>query len=157
MEGQSWKQWTAGNITVSYREIVLTLRRNFNTAHSSSAQRHNFIVRLELQGSKKKGFGECGLPPKKQHCYFADVEDCETFIQKLGGKMSKLNFVDEREKVEDYLEDIFRGVPAEYFRYLRHAAIKQSPLRAAFEDLMVLLFHSRQETDPTSLPARSAL
>ena len=27
------------------------------------------------------GVGECGLPPKKENCYLADIDDCFAFME----------------------------------------------------------------------------
>ena len=64
-----------------WREVLLKLKKEFNTAHSNSVVRQNFLVRVE--GGDKIGMGEAGLPPKKINCYLADVNDCNRFMKTL--------------------------------------------------------------------------
>lgn len=70
---------------------MLKLKRNFSTAHSTSSERHNFLVKVSIEGNEMVGLGECGLPPKKPNCYLSDITDCYTFINKLVQKLSNSN------------------------------------------------------------------
>jgi hypothetical protein len=58
-------------ITISYGEFRIKIRNGFRTAHTYTTERHNFIVRIELDGCI--GEGEAGLPPKKADCYLANI------------------------------------------------------------------------------------
>ncbi len=41
-----WDHLNFGHLKISWKKVVLTLKRDFNTAHSSSATRTNFIVKV---------------------------------------------------------------------------------------------------------------
>ena len=71
-----WQGFKFEQLIISWKVVKLTLRRTFTTAHSSSDTRSNFFFRISHEDIKEKGYGECGLPPKKKLCYLADVVDC---------------------------------------------------------------------------------
>lgn len=45
-----WTSFTFKKIIISYKVITLKLKRAFNTAHSSSTIRNNFVFKLEYGG-----------------------------------------------------------------------------------------------------------
>jgi hypothetical protein len=119
-----WEGWAVGGIRVAWRELVITLKRAFNTAHSSSSERHNFLVRIEADGVEVRGFGECGLPPKKPHCYLADVKDCRDFMGELGNAVkASQSPVD----IDLVAKSVFENLPENYFRFCRPSAMSGSP------------------------------
>lgn len=68
------------SLVIRFKSYVLSFHRNFTTAHSTSATRTNFFIRVASERPeihmKMYGFGECGLPPKKPGCYMSDMNDC---------------------------------------------------------------------------------
>jgi hypothetical protein len=41
-----WQSYKYRQVKISWKELTLTLKREFNTAHSSSKQRRNFLVKV---------------------------------------------------------------------------------------------------------------
>ena len=82
IEKYSYPRIVCGALTIDYKPLLLTLHRNFTTAHSTSTHRTNFVVRVGSQNGIM-GYGECGLPPKKPKCYLADIDDCLGFMTVL--------------------------------------------------------------------------
>ena len=72
------EDWIIGLRVEKYQ---LELRSAFGTSHSSTTNRTNAIIRIEVEGGCcYRGVGEVGLPPKKKGCYLADYDDVEGFF-----------------------------------------------------------------------------
>jgi len=83
----NWKGFSFYGTAIHWKVIELKLKRNFNTAHSSSSIRRNVVIKFAAPYAQ--GYGECGLPPKKAHCYLADVEYCFEFLNIVCSKLQK--------------------------------------------------------------------
>jgi hypothetical protein len=60
---------------ITLEPYIIKLKNPFGTSHSLTTSRHNALLTVYFQG--EYGFGECGLPPKKPHCYYSDYEDIQ--------------------------------------------------------------------------------
>ena len=128
-----WQRFTKGPLTISYRTFQLQLKRSFVTAHSASAGRTNFL--LSAHSNDIIGYGECGLPPKKPHCYLADIQDCQNFMVILQQQLTVA--------VENNLFAIFQGLPSNYFVDCREEVVKKSPYENIYRQILYILGSAR--------------
>eukprot|EP00762_Andalucia_godoyi_P001473 ANDGO_00309.mRNA.1 Enolase superfamily member DDB_G0284701 len=79
---------TSYRVLLSVESLHLRLRHVFGTSHSSSTSRTNGLFRVLITDERSssctiESFGECGLPPKKPGCYFADMKDCHDYFHQV--------------------------------------------------------------------------
>ena len=69
--------------------FTIKLKNPFGTSHSVTTSRNNALLTVNILN--EEGNSECGLPPKKAHCYYSDYKDVENFFDEfLAIKQGKL-------------------------------------------------------------------
>ena len=76
---------------IEYSVMQLKMKKVWQTSHSSSHFRNNFLVEISYDGMT--GRGEAGLPPKKPGCYLADISDCMGYMGELAKTLQESSFV----------------------------------------------------------------
>lgn len=95
--------FTYKDVEFSCRELKLRMKKTWQTSHSSSQERNNFLVKITYDN--KIGIAEAGLPPKKPGCYLADTSDCMNFFVLLGEKLNSGDFAIDTDILE--INDLF--------------------------------------------------
>ncbi|EFA75622.1 mandelate racemase/muconate lactonizing enzyme domain-containing protein [Heterostelium album PN500] len=80
-------QFMSKVINLKLDKYPLNLRNPFGTAHSVTTVRNNVLITLEIDGVL--GYGECGVPPKKPLCYFADFDDIQSYFNSYVASLDK--------------------------------------------------------------------
>ncbi|KAF2075032.1 hypothetical protein CYY_003684 [Polysphondylium violaceum] len=106
------------SISINIRPYRLHLRNPFGTAHSVTTERNNALVTIEIINDENhtlRGYGECGLPPKKPYCYLADFNDIQQYFSQYL-QMLKERITDDI-VINDY--NPFNSLPSNLFKHLR--------------------------------------
>jgi hypothetical protein len=119
-------------VSLSCSRYQLELLSTFGTAHSATVSRTNALITAEIRAQSNMfvGYGEIGLPPKKAHCYLADLDSVEGFFTAYCARLSAAS-------KSEY--DPFANLPTKYFVSLRGHVDGRSnfdaALRCLFEQL----------------------
>ncbi|EGG24276.1 mandelate racemase/muconate lactonizing enzyme domain-containing protein [Cavenderia fasciculata] len=116
------------SFTLSFQPYKLTLRSAFGTAHSVTTVRNNALIKLDVTTTTSSGdvitihgYGECGVPPKKALCYFADLNDIETYFNAFVDTVTQQHVSPSSSPSQSSTirYDPFSQLPDQYFRDLR--------------------------------------
>ncbi|GAM28921.1 hypothetical protein SAMD00019534_120970, partial [Acytostelium subglobosum LB1] len=138
----------------------LNLRNPFGTAHSLTTVRNNALITITVNGVF--GYGECGVPPKKPLCYFADYNDivdyCQTYFEelKLFGNVTT-NIPDIASTTTTTLYDPFSKLPSHYFQSVRSETTTTTINQSPFIYLLERLDKCSKNTKDYSFAARSCI
>ncbi|KAL0482323.1 enolase [Acrasis kona] len=132
---------------LSVKEYLLSLRSPFGTSHSTSVTRKNAFVEIHFEGTS--GFGEVGLPPKKDGCYYADYNDVEMFFKHFCDKF-KTEYNSSRNQANIKIHDPFKSFPSPYFDGFKNR-MSLAP-SAPINILLLALFKALDSYDEPSAP-----
>eukprot|EP00033_Pygsuia_biforma_P001049 GCRY01001195.1.p1 GENE.GCRY01001195.1~~GCRY01001195.1.p1 ORF type:complete len:440 (+),score=108.65 GCRY01001195.1:860-2179(+) len=159
-----------------FEPYVLKLKNEWGTSHSSTTERTNFLVSLFIGNESLNlwGFGECGLPPKKKDCYYAEFSDCLEFAKQymqaiaqkklfpfsaqfvdLDGNCELMSSSDSSQTPPNMEFLAFDQVPENLFTLFRE---DKSETSIVFHQLLALLDQTRIEGwEKVSRPCRCAV
>ena len=107
-------------VRVALHRYQLDLRFPFGTSHSSTTQRENALLLLGVDGAGDITLAEAGLPPKCDHVYCSDLEDCVVVVRAWERRLRELA-----------LEPSARGAtPRLLIRFEAFPSAVAAPLRA---------------------------
>lgn len=145
------------SIELNFEEYVISFRSSFGTSHSSTSYRTNGLVTLKIEDIK--GYGECGLPPKKPLCYESNIDDCkklfELFSKKCIGKTIQFEKNNSKNTNSKILYNPFKQ-NADFFKGI-YEKVEENDILIVICHLFEILDNLEVNSEKWTRAARSAI
>ena len=99
-------------VRVALHRYQLDLRFPFGTSHSSTTQRENALLLLGVDGAGDIALAEAGLPPKCDHVYCSDLEDCVVVVRAWERRLRELALEPSARGGDASASDPLQGLPS---------------------------------------------